>query len=245
MFVALILAASQSASSTLSLNVDGVERTALVVSPRSRAQKPPIVFAFHGHMGNSSQASRSFRIEKYWPEAVVVYPQGLPTPSPLVDPMGRFPGWSLDSGDDNRDIRFFDALYKEIVRRWHPSSKQVFAMGHSNGGAFVYTLWSARGTLFAGFGSMEAAGARKYRLTPKPIFVTIGSRDQIVKPALQRLSFKSVLKVNEAAAAGKPFGQLGTLYEGKAPTVLWEYDGTHAFPKDSVPSLIAFFKAQI
>jgi polyhydroxybutyrate depolymerase len=160
-----------------------------------------------------------------------------------VDRAGRFPGWSLEAEDTNKDLRFFDALFKEVVRQWHPETKQVFAMGHSNGGAFIYTLWAARGTLFAGFGSMEAAGARRYSLMPKPIFVTIGSQDQIVKPLVQHTSFNAVLKVNQAPNHGMPFGDKGALYKGLVPTVLWEYNGTHTFPRECVPSLISFFKS--
>lgn len=227
----------------LTLKVDGVERTALVYTPSTPSNRSPVVFAFHGHMGASRQAARSFDIQAAWPSAVVVYPQGLPTRSPLVDPAGKFPGWQLDGTEANRDIRFFDALYREVMARFHGDSKHVFAMGHSNGGAFIYTLWALRGNLFAGFASVEAAGARKYALNPKPIFVTIGNRDRIVLPFLQRASFASVLKVNEAIQPGSPSPSKGTLFKGEVPTILWEYDGGHAFPKDCVPAMIDFFKS--
>jgi len=243
MIAVMFAAVLQSSPQSVTLKIDGVERTALVFAPAIPSPRPPVVFAFHGHMGTSRQASRSFEIQKEWPNAVVVYPQGLPTPSPLVDREGRYPGWVLDAEETNRDVRFFDGLYRDVIRRFNADPKHVFAMGHSNGGAFVYTLWALRGGLFAGFGSAEAAGARKYSLQPKPIFVTIGSRDQLVRPAVQHLSFGDVLKVNQAAETGSPFGAKGSLFKGKVPTVLWEYDGGHAFPRDSVPSMVAFFKS--
>ena len=243
MLIATLAALIQVDSQSLSLNVDGVERTAMVFAPTVPSKNPPVVFAFHGHMGTSRQASRSFEIQKEWPNALVVYPQGLPTPSQLVDPQGRFPGWALEAADSNRDLRFFDHLYREVMQRYHPDLKHVFAMGHSNGGAFVYTLWAARPTVFAGFASAEAAGARKFTLTPKPIFVTIGRRDEIVRPAIQRASFNTVQKVNQDSGTGTQFGPKGTLCPGTAPSVLWEYDGGHTFPRDSVPWMVSFFRS--
>lgn len=46
-----------------------------------------------GHHGGSRQASRSFQMHSEWPEAIVVYMQGLPTPGQWTDPDGKKPGW--------------------------------------------------------------------------------------------------------------------------------------------------------
>jgi len=133
------------------------------------------------------------------------------------------------------------------VHRSHaPSSadpKHVFAIGHSNGGGFIYTLWATRPDNFTGFASAEAAGARQFSLQPKPIFVTICSQDQIVPPALQDRSFDIVFKVNQAGRPGSPFGSKGTVHKGTSRTVLRHYEGGHAFPRESVPSMVAFFKS--
>jgi len=74
-----------------------------------------------------------------------------------------------------------------------------------------------RGDKFAGFASAEAAGARKFSLQPKPIFVTIGSQDKMVPLAFQHRSFDIVLKVNQAGEPTTSFGPRGTLYTGKTP----------------------------
>ena len=68
--------------------VDGVEQHALVAvpSPAPTAATPtPLVFVFHGHGGRSAAAARGFRLHELLPQAVVVYPQGLPTPGRLTD----------------------------------------------------------------------------------------------------------------------------------------------------------------
>src|SRR4051794_33539337 len=64
-----------------SWTVDGVEREALLAAPASTKQSPaPLVFVWHGHGGTMRNSARSFHIHTLWPEAVVVYPQGLNTP---------------------------------------------------------------------------------------------------------------------------------------------------------------------
>ena len=62
-------------------NVEGTPRRALVQLPAS-TNGAPIIFAFHGHGGTMNFAARKFRLHELWPEAVVVYPQGLPTRTP-------------------------------------------------------------------------------------------------------------------------------------------------------------------
>src|SRR4051812_24993760 len=74
--------------------VDGVTREALVSVPANAGGGGalPVVFAFHGHGGSMRQASRSFPIHQLWPGAIVIYPQGLPTPGALVDREGERAG---------------------------------------------------------------------------------------------------------------------------------------------------------
>ena len=82
--------------------IDGVKREATVFSPRKPgSEPPPLVFGFHGHGGNMRNASRSFRLHELWPEAVVVYMQGLNTPGKLTDPEGKKAGWQSTIGDQN------------------------------------------------------------------------------------------------------------------------------------------------
>jgi polyhydroxybutyrate depolymerase len=232
----------QAGAETVSVTVDGQTRSAVVFAPVAAAAHPPVVFAFHGHFGASSQAARSFRIQDAWPQAVVVYPQGLPTKAALVDPEGKGSGWDVSAEESNRDIRFVDALYKLVMTKYSGDSARVYAMGHSNGSFFMYTLWAIRPNLFAAFGSAEAAGANRFNLAPKPVFITIGSEDRIVPPALQRRSLNAVFQVERSQSSGQPYGEKGTLYEGLSPVVVWNYPGSHAFPQDCVPSMINFFQ---
>ena len=66
-----------------------IEREALVIAPTrdDPSGKAPVLFAFHGHGGDINDAQLTMHFEKAWPEAIVVYMQGLPTDS-LSDPQG-------------------------------------------------------------------------------------------------------------------------------------------------------------
>jgi polyhydroxybutyrate depolymerase len=73
--------------------VEGVTREALVYVPASAKAVPcPVVLAFHGHGGTMQNAAKKFAYHKLWPEAIVVYMQGLNTPGVLTGPEGKMPG---------------------------------------------------------------------------------------------------------------------------------------------------------
>src|SRR4051812_35847970 len=91
------------------ITVDGVEREALISAPNS-ATPAPLILAFHGYGGNMRKAASTFRLHEHWPEAVVVYMQGLPTLNP-GDPDHPRPGWDvMKPPPNNRDVKFVDAL---------------------------------------------------------------------------------------------------------------------------------------
>jgi len=127
--------------------VDGVIREALVYVPPSAKTTPtPVVFVFHGHGGDARNAARSFAMDRHWPEAISVYMQGLSTPGRLTDPAGKRPGWQHGVGDQqDRDLKFFDAVLGRLKRDYRVDGKRIYATGHSNGGGFTYLLWAARG----------------------------------------------------------------------------------------------------
>src|SRR5690242_17030508 len=80
-------------------NVEGLDREALVYAPSAAKTTPaPLVFVFHGHGGNMKGAANSFHMHTLWPEAMVVYPQGLNTPGKLTDLEGKRPGWQHSAG---------------------------------------------------------------------------------------------------------------------------------------------------
>jgi polyhydroxybutyrate depolymerase len=161
--------------------VDGSQRTGIICTPDAPTSQPstgwPVVFVFHGHGGSAQFIRRQLQIDTYWPDAIVVYLQGLPTVGLLNDSQGDRNGWdAADPPDTNRDIRFYDVVLKDLIDQSHIDKKRVFCTGHSNGGAFTFTLWAHRGDTLAAIASSSAIATREIRplLKPKPVMMSSG-----------------------------------------------------------------------
>ncbi len=227
--------------------VAGAAREGLVFAPRSPAASPaPLVFAFHGHGGSMRQAARSFQLHARWPEACVVYLQGLNTPGVLSDPEGRRPGWQHRPGDQgDRDLKFFDAVLADLRARHSIDDRRVYATGHSNGGIFTYLLWAERGAVLAAVAPSGAAAPRLLRqLRPKPVLHVAGEADPLVKYAWQRQTIDAVLALNRAGP-GRPWAHGGTWHDSplEAPVVDWTHPGGHEFPAAARAAIVEFFRA--
>jgi polyhydroxybutyrate depolymerase len=226
--------------------VDGVVREALVYAPaQAKTEATPVIFAFHGHGGNMRSAARGFGFHTLWPEAIVVYPQGLNTPGKLTDPEGKLPGWQYgveEQGD--RDLKFFDAMLASLKQDYHVDEKRLFATGHSNGGAFTYLLWAARGEwLDAVAPSGSAAAALFPALKPKPVLHAAGDSDPIVKFTWQKETMDGLRRLNQCGE-GQSWGKWCTLYPSKlgAPVVTLIYPGGHMPPREVPEMIVKFFR---
>ncbi len=228
--------------------IEGVKREALVHVPATaKAQAAPVVFAFHGHGGSMQNVARSFHVHTLWPEAIVVYMQGLNTPGRLSDPEGKKPGWQPNAGEQgDRDLKFFDAVLASLRADYRVDDKRIYATGHSNGGGFTYLLWAARGDVFAALApSAAVAGMRQLAaLKPKPVLHVAGENDELVKFAWQQQTIAALKKLNQCSAAGEPWEKLVTRYPSPlgAPVYTFIHPGTHAFPPTAPALIVAFFK---
>ena len=230
---------------TQTWKIDGITREALVWVPEKTAALPPLVFVFHGHGGDVRRAARNFRLHEVWPEAVVVYMQGLPTPTKLTDPEGNRNGWNSDPTDSaNRDLQFFDAVYNSL--KGQVDTNRVYGTGHSNGGGFTYCLWAARGDWFAAMAPSGAALRKGLSLMkPKPTLPLAGEADPLVKYAWQERMIKFGKTLN-GCGAGEPWhssGDLtGTIYPSATPLVTLIHSGGHKFPREAPELIVRFFK---
>jgi polyhydroxybutyrate depolymerase len=233
-------------------DVDGTKRTGIVCAPDPSAEAPsagwPVVFVFHGHGGTAQNVRRQFRIDTLWPEAIVVYLQGLPTVGQLTDAGGNRNGWdSVDTTESNRDLRFYDIVLKSLIDHDHIDAKRVFSTGHSNGGGFTFTLWAHRGKTLAAIASSSSIAAVKdwSLLTPKPALMSCGRNDPLVKFAWQSKMIDRLKSLNAVAPDGKPRGDGGTWYSSGSGTPLATLitDGGHTPPPDIGQRIVEFFKA--
>ncbi len=226
--------------------IDGVKREADVFLAPSKTNEPaPLVFGFHGHGGSMQNAARSFRLHEVWPEAIVVYMQGLNTPGKLTDPEGKKPGWQPAQGEQgDRDLKFFDDVLATLKEKHKVDERRIYSTGHSNGGGFTYLLWAERPAVFAAVAPSAAAGHRGMKaLKPKPVMHIAGEQDKLVKYEWQQLMMTRLKALNECGD-GTEWGKNCTLYPSKSgnPVVTLIHPGAHGYPAEAPELIVKFFK---
>jgi len=244
MLAPLLFLVQNLVSNPIHVKIEGVDRQALVFLPTHQTSaKPPILFAFHGHGGSAERLQGRSKLEELWPEAIVIFPIGLPTTH--KKPPEEDLGWVVDATESNRDLKLFDALRKKAITEYNGDPKHLFAFGFSYGAIFMYTLWNMRGKELAGLGSAEGCMMADLNLSPpKPFFMTIGSEDEAVPTEYQLEALKQVKKTNDSEVSGTPYGPGGLYIKGTQPILYWPYKGGHDFPLSSLPSMVRFFQEQ-
>ncbi len=233
---------------TVTVNVDGVDRQAIVYLPANPSGTPePLVFGFHGHGGNMNYSARKFRVQEMWPTAAVVYMNGLPTKG-MTDPEGTKNGWQQRPGTDgDRDVHFFDKMLEWVKAHAKVDAHRIYSLGHSNGGAFTYVLWKERHDLFAAMAPAAAYTGMPRTLKPLPVIQVSGQNDSIVKFQFQKLCIEAIQRVNGCSTTPTPYGPLCNLYKGKDgnDVAFYEYPGDHGLPPDALPAMIKFLQEHI
>ncbi len=234
---------------TRTWEVDGVKREAIIYAPSKKSEgKTPLVFDFHGHGGTARHAARAHHLHEAWPEAIVVYMQGLNTPGRLTDPEGKKTGWQSGPGSQNdRDLHFFDAVLASIKKDYPVDVNRIYATGHSNGGAFTYLLWAKRGDIFAAFAPVAAsAGIYFVDAKPKPVFHAASEKDPLVTFAMQSRTLDRVKKLNGCQDQGEPWAKGCLRYPSKndSPVVIYLHDEGHKYPEPTPRLIVKFFQEQ-
>jgi polyhydroxybutyrate depolymerase len=227
--------------------VEGAQRSALVFAGSALPPKTgaPLIFAFHGHGGTSQFSARKFLFHKAWPEALVIYPQGLPAPGKF-DPEGKRNGWQKTVGDlADRDLKFFDAMLEWAKKQYQIDASRIYVAGHSNGGAMTYVLWSARSNVIAAFAPCAAGfGRNGLGAKAKPAILLAGEQDEVVPFENQKRSMNFVLRLNQCDASGNPRSKEMTFYKSKvgADVLAYIYPGAHPLPDNAGEVIVKFFK---
>lgn len=249
MLAALVSFALFSPLQHIEVNVDGTVREALVAYGRSTGGKSPLVFAFHGHGGNMNYSANKYGIDKLWPEATVVYMQGVPTYSPRVDLQGKYNGWQLKVGDlGDRDIKFFDKALQLMRSKGNVDESRIYTMGHSNGALFSYVLWMAHPGLFAGLGIVAGGFGAAGDVKPVPVIQIAGEKDPLVPYRYQVFTISRMRKINQCSPNGQVWEDAGsTLWKSSIgdPVVLCTHPGGHNYPTDASEKIVRFFKQNV
>lgn len=228
-----------------SIEVDGVMRKMLIYSPEVSGPRP-LVFVFHGRTGTMERAVKKFAFHRAWPEAVVVFPQGLWIPNP--GKVGPGWGWRRPDADGNgRDLKFFDRLLEYVKGKFEIDGNRIYCFGQSNGGGFTYALWAFRGDVFAAVAPTNANNGRggyvKEMLKPKPCFMLAGEKDQIVEYDISVRTSEYIRKLN-GCGKGKVLQPNLTFYKGRNGCDMETYfhGGGHPYPQVCTDLIVDFFK---
>jgi polyhydroxybutyrate depolymerase len=228
-------------------NVDGVERQALVYLPSTSSKaKPPVIFAFHGHGGNMHFAAHGMAFQNSWPDAIMVYPQGLPTPGIVMDFEGKKPGWQREAGQQgDRDLKFVDAILASLREKYSIDENRVYATGFSNGGLFTYLLLSQRPNVFAAFAPGGAVVLPSVPLTEaRPVFHYGGRSDRLARFDKQEATIERLRQFNGCAGQGEACGENCTFYPSAkgAPVETFIHPLGHIYPPQVSPLIVKFFQ---
>ena len=243
----------------LEWKIDGVDREAAVRVPSAiPAGGAPLVFVFRGRNNQLTGFVNYFPLHRGWTDAVVVYMQGLVMPWPTgkaADGKAKSgTGWQVEpGGQDDRDLKFFDAVLATVRQKHAIDPARIYAAGHSNGAAFTYLLWQQRAATFAAFAPV-AGGLWAARdnadvtslLVPKPVLQIAGRKDPTVKFELMEAMAARVKRVNHCETASVPWGDdrcaLFPSKTGQTPVVTYFHPGGHGVPKDAVELIVRFFQ---
>ena len=228
------------------VTVEGVARFALVHAPPQNGQPAPLVFAWHGHGGSAQNSARTFAIHRLWPEAVVVYPEGIPTAG-RTDPDGALRGWQQNPTEfGGRDIKFFDALLARARKDFAIDEKRIYSTGHSNGAAFTYLLWGARPDVFAALAPSAGVFRPLYAGKPIPVLHVAVEKDGIVPFRGQQLNMAMVRRINGCEGEPQQWGDTkgALLYPSKngTPFVSYIHCGGHNYATEAPGLIVRFLK---
>lgn len=220
-----------------------------IVYPGTGTTNRPLVFCFHGHGQNGNIARKLFEIDREWPEAIVVYPNGIPGVTDSQGQGGSTPGWQKDPGQVNdRDLKFYDAMLEEISSKYKVDRKRVYVCGFSNGARFTYVLWATRHNDFAAaaaFSSQTLSNDLYKSMLPLPAFCASGRQETGITPQMSAASFQKVLEINKSDVK-HPKTVKGMknfpATKGGVESVSWLHPLGHDVPENAGKFIVPFFK---
>ncbi len=234
---------------TRTLTVDGATRTALVYPGRNALTTPsPLVLVFHGFTGTAEGMAGTSRLQVLWPEATVVYPQGLNVLKPSTGLWA--PGWP-DAPDKygDRDLHYVTALLASLAATYRVDARRVYATGFSNGATFSYLLYTQMPGSFTAFaGEAGPATFLDQATTPRPLLTINGEQDEFVYPALTATMLAEFQRANHCgpSTTSWDFNPAFSVYTptdaGGQPLVWFRHPGGHEWISGSGEAMVAFFQ---
>jgi polyhydroxybutyrate depolymerase len=243
LLIATMAAHAAHADELISVEVDGVERSARVFPGRDadRADSP-LVLVFHGLGDNERNFADIVRFHRDWPEATVAYPAGLDR----ADRDGMR-GWhGFRDNDENGDLAFVDRLLAKLETRYRVDAERVYATGFSNGGHMTFNLLLDRPCRFAGFAPVGAlAEYVSAATTPRPVLYLFGRGEPREYTEAWQQTVVAVARLNRATGEKREWAPGLTEFlpgPGGASTVYGLYGAGHVWPSQGNDAIVRFFR---
>lgn len=188
------------AESTITLTVDGKERTAIIVNDAPNDPKRPAVLVLHGGMGSAAQMREKSGFDSVAAanSFVAVYPQG-------TNIGGKRHAWNTGyllrrQIRDTDDIAYLDALIDRLVQVHGVDPARIFMTGGSNGGMMTFLYAVKRPERLAAaapvVASMFTFGVKP--ASPVPMLIINGAKDKEV-PLEGGMSENTIVRVAQSA----------------------------------------------
>ena len=234
----LILGARGASAEVVTWQVDGETREAIVYAPAASrgGEGVPLVLSFHGY-GDNMQNFQNTNMHAAWPDAIVVYFQGLETRRGLR-------GWQTERDSVDCDLKLVDVALAWLRETYDVDDDRIYATGFSNGGMFTYLLWAERPGVFAAYAPVAGRLRPSVRPTqPRPILHVAGTRDRVVSFSDQESAIKTALAVNAVGDATTRCGDGCTIHgaDTPAPVMTWIHAGAHVYPRGTSERIVSFF----
>jgi len=242
------------ADGTITLDVEGTQRTYIVELPAGYQPNTPhkLVFAWHGFTITAAQVAstntfanlgRFFGLEpRAGGSAIFVAPQGLDTM--LLGQSG--PGWDNMNG---RDVAFARAMVESLRASYCIDDARIFSAGVSMGGYLSNQLGCEMADVFRAVASIIGGGpigvGTPQCQGPMPAWITHGNMDQI-NPFTQGVKSRDYwANANHCTTMTTPVAPATCVaYEGcdAGYPVHWcEFDGNHSIPNFAAEGMWSFF----
>lgn len=200
-----------------------------------KGQALPLIMAFRGAVVSAA----SFRDYLGLPSAV-----GAGAIVVHLDCLNDASAW-----DVTRDLPYVDALLAKLVSSYCVDLDRVFAVGHSEGGAFVNTLGCLRGDTFRGIAPLSGGPGLGSSATCQgdvAVWITQGNRD--VLPGAGRANRDFWVQRNGCELRTPTSVEPAPCVEYRAcnagsPVRFCEYDGTRDLPSFAADGVWQFFKS--
>lgn len=270
MISALILATNvlTAAGETVTFQVDGVTRTALVYRPTADVKgKLPVYFVFHGLGGNAQSAAKQFHIQDLDPTALVIYGQGLPTSgfnSGASGAESRIGGFGQRGGARQgfgqgasklggiggknswqimpKQFGDRDVHFVQSMIQWADQngadSSRRFYVGHSNGSYFGWVVLQELGSQFTRFVGLNGPAAFPLKGVPAKPAFLTTGTDDKLVAESKVQQFADTLAKINGCGAGS--GSPVKTYPGSNPVYLYDYLGGHMPPADAYKMAVKF-----